>query len=1368
MSKLTRLCREDIKVAIICALSLEAVAVKQLFEWRYKEKDCAGFRKMPNDPNAYTLGRIGDYDVVLVHMSGPGKAAASTLSSHMRHSFPEVELAILVGICGGVPCKPISDYREERREIFLGDVIIGTGIIQYDYGRRIGDRFIRKDGNKDELGRANLAIRSFTTKLLSEQKDLRKEIPKYLGRILQKLDLSSPEPGDDQLIDPGYEHQTDNCLCTVGDPQVICRRRDDSCKVLEPYVHFGLIASADTVMMSARCRDEIAERDKVIGFEMEGAGIWDNIPLFVMKGVCDYADSHKRKDWQMFAAASAASCMRAVLEESPVSITPSTKDEISSEERDALESLNFPEAKYRQQEIVEAEVDTCTWVFAREEYLSWMDDEELKHHKGFLWIKGKPGAGKSTLMKHVLTNAERLNISTIIVSFFFHAQGVALEKSSIGMYRSLLYQLLRSTMTPVQIRDTFFSTVRMKQKQQDDKSEIIWTERELKNEVLTAIRALAGHRVLFLIDALDECRGGGDTPANIIKFLHEISKTAASKGEINLRICLASRHYQYIDVGSGKWLVLEDAKQHQKDMENYVKETLRCEDETIRKDICKRSAGVFLWVTLVVQSLNAAFDRGNVEAVRTKLRETPNGLNNLFRDILNRDREGRGLLIFCLVLVLFSCRPLTREELYFALCFWESSVVNREPIHTVSVFDRYILDVSKGLVEITGSNQRTVRFIHESVRDFLLDGGLDELERTPRRPLDTLKGRWHSTLAKLCFRYFSTGQFDHLDFTLRWHNEFPSLREKSGKGNPPFFSYAIRHLLVHSNTAQRYGFDQDNLFKETVNRFAKFREFYNFTEVSEKNRYKDESILYFLADKHLSDLVSLAIRNGSHGWEKSGKLGCPMGTAVYNDFRRTIRAILGCTLDPPKGRGTLEEPEAVEGMKQFLDKAPSDLFKMEGTEFEGTEYEGPTFLLKLAIERGQLWTVAVLWKTGMIDFNQPSINGYTPLARAIQVEVPRVVEYLLGARSHDFRLDVNIKTKDGDPPLKLAIKTYYVASEVTNMLLLCDRLDHSCLDGEAQNAFHWAVYHNQPTLLGRLIQLKLNINHRDMRGRSALFYAVERCNVEAIQVLLALEMVEVNSRDTNGMTPLSWALARSEKKRQESLELLLRCNKVDVNASDPYRRTPLMWALDSNNEAAIDLLLSNKVTDISCDGCRPETPLIIAVKNAQSHLVKKILQSGTRRVNVNCQDINGRTALSWAFGPWYPGRDETVAINPRRFDTSIAKLLLDSNADIRMTDHFGHTPLWWSKSYDIILAKGTPVWEVEDPHRSLFPNIVLDSYKDLISQDLPRDDESWRREILNMWYRWNRPRRDPSTMKWRNIPLIFLIETGQSIEDMSE
>jgi hypothetical protein len=86
--------------------------------------------------------------------------------------------------------------------------------------------------------------------------------------------------------------------------------------------------------------------------------------------------------------------------------------------------------------------ETCKWLLKKSEYLDWLNPEKRPDHYGSLWMKGKPGTGKSTLMKFALSNSRRSMKDRIVISFFFNARGADLEKSTVGMYRSLLLQLL--------------------------------------------------------------------------------------------------------------------------------------------------------------------------------------------------------------------------------------------------------------------------------------------------------------------------------------------------------------------------------------------------------------------------------------------------------------------------------------------------------------------------------------------------------------------------------------------------------------------------------------------------------------------------------------------------------------------------------------------------------------------------------------------------------------------------------------------------------------------------------------------------------------------------------------------------------------
>ncbi|KJZ75125.1 hypothetical protein HIM_05611 [Hirsutella minnesotensis 3608] len=332
----------DFEICIVCALPLEARFVQATFEETSQyDGDNATTRKARKalaDKNVYTTGKIGSQLVVLVHMPGMGKVSASAVASDLKHSFGSIKLALLVGICGGAP-------NEKNDNIVLGDVVVGTEVIQYDFGRQYPDGFKRKDSSVESLGRQNPEIRAFVAKLRSGSEALKERTCKNVAALLEKPGFENtmgpPAPKDD-LFPPNYwhmHHNRENCrtgTCVYGGE--ICEdARTSTCEELKcdldqlerrrkpketPDIHFGSIASGDKVMKSGQDRDILARKENVIAFEMEGAGIWDYLPCVIVKGVCDYADSHKNKKWQGYAAMTAAACTKAIVDQWVVAEQP--------------------------------------------------------------------------------------------------------------------------------------------------------------------------------------------------------------------------------------------------------------------------------------------------------------------------------------------------------------------------------------------------------------------------------------------------------------------------------------------------------------------------------------------------------------------------------------------------------------------------------------------------------------------------------------------------------------------------------------------------------------------------------------------------------------------------------------------------------------------------------------------------------------------------------------------------------------------------------------------------------------------------------------------------------------------------------------
>ncbi|EPS37714.1 hypothetical protein H072_8570 [Dactylellina haptotyla CBS 200.50] len=342
--------RDDFEIAIICAVKPEYDAVTLLLD-EFFDDDGYTYGRAAQDQNTYLTGRIGQYNVVLALLPGMGKANAAQTAANFRSSFGGIELALLVGICGGVPTA------SDGQEIILGDVIISGSIIQYDLGRQFPNGFRRKSTLNDNLGRANADVRGFVAMLstchVSERLEARTS--HHLAKLQREASrrhpgkYDYPGPAADKLFEATYLHKhqlSANCeICKQGvdnvcehamhgavcgelhcdESHLVWRKRLDAKakelkstasvhEVQQPMLHIGTVASGDTVMRSGEIRDNIAKRDSIIAFEMEGAGVWDNLSCIIIKGVCDYSDCHKNKKWQNFAAATAASAMKAILE----------------------------------------------------------------------------------------------------------------------------------------------------------------------------------------------------------------------------------------------------------------------------------------------------------------------------------------------------------------------------------------------------------------------------------------------------------------------------------------------------------------------------------------------------------------------------------------------------------------------------------------------------------------------------------------------------------------------------------------------------------------------------------------------------------------------------------------------------------------------------------------------------------------------------------------------------------------------------------------------------------------------------------------------------------------------------------------------
>lgn len=261
-----------------------------------------------------------------------------------------------------------------------------------------------------------------------------------------------------------------------------------------------------------------------------------------------------------------------------------------------LDALAFPQMDIRPSTIATAYSQTCQWLFEASQYMRWRDPAQKAEHQGFLWIKGKPGAGKFTLMKCALRHAQDSfdGAEETSASFFFNARGDRLETSSEGLYRALLYQI-QSVLPLNMARNININIKRF--------TDVGWPLELLKDLLRHAIRSTSQSKHLtFYVDAVDEGSVDNDV-LEMVEFFQELADIAISEA-LQLSVCLANRHYPKLSVDRCEELLLDFHQGHNGDIETYLRQKLRLKQSPLKDEmtlkIQHRAGGVFLWIVLVV------------------------------------------------------------------------------------------------------------------------------------------------------------------------------------------------------------------------------------------------------------------------------------------------------------------------------------------------------------------------------------------------------------------------------------------------------------------------------------------------------------------------------------------------------------------------------------------------------------------------------------------------------------------------------------------------------------------------------------------------------------------------------------------------
>lgn len=321
------LCHDDYAVGWICALPVEMAAAKLMLNEIHDP-----LPRPRADQNNYILGNIGEHNIVIASLpSGAyGTVSAATVAMQLLSSFPSIRFGLIVGIGGGVP--------SNKADIRLGDIVVSRptetsgGVIQYDLGKILSDGHFQRTGMLNRPPKALLtALSTLQAHHLTEDSRVPEFTSSAQAKATGRNAATFTRPTQiDLLYQADYDH--DDCAtCINCDQSKLCARpsrgHDD------PEIHYGLIASANQVVKDGRRRDQLAQELGVYCIEMEAAGLMNDFPCLVIRGICDYSDSHKNKEWQGYAATVAAAYAKELLLVVPIDQidnTPTARDTLEN------------------------------------------------------------------------------------------------------------------------------------------------------------------------------------------------------------------------------------------------------------------------------------------------------------------------------------------------------------------------------------------------------------------------------------------------------------------------------------------------------------------------------------------------------------------------------------------------------------------------------------------------------------------------------------------------------------------------------------------------------------------------------------------------------------------------------------------------------------------------------------------------------------------------------------------------------------------------------------------------------------------------------------------------------------------------------
>ncbi|KAK4165660.1 ankyrin repeat domain-containing protein 50 [Cladorrhinum sp. PSN259] len=1300
--------RHEFGVAIMCALPVEATAVAALFDTTW---DATRLNMAARDANAYSVGSIGRHSVVLVHMARMGKVTSATVAVHLDRSFPNLRLALMVGICGGVP------VASDGKQALLGDVVFSEGIVQYDLGKQLADRYHPIDPPRPLGLDVSSVVAKFKT--LQGRALLRKNIAEHLERIQQTLGDFAVFPGreGDKLFAPDYLHKhrktgecedcMDDKVCDKsirmacgelgcfdkegGGGGVIEANLRHAVDLETPAVHFGLMASGDTVMRSGKVRDEIAKRTGAIAFEMEGAGMCTVFPNYlVIKSICDYADSHKNKRFQSYAATTASAATKEFLQHwSPYSVStyrtasPYRTQVLSANDHVLLARLKTTPYRDRKDRNPERIEGTCEWFLGHPTFCEWRDGNSRA-----LWVSADPGCGKSVLARFLVDEVFP-NTPTRTTCYFFFKDDFEDQRDAVSAVCSVLHQLFRQQ--PALFSDDVRGQLSSNSERLTRSFSDLW------HILIEAAEHKSAGEILCLWDALDECEDG--TRSQFAAGLDTLNRSGKCP---NLRFLMTSRPYDSIRHGfqlsdSAGLSVMHLGGENEHEVAKISKEIdifIRARVESLNarlnlapadrqrllQELFRVPHRTYLWVYLTLRHLESEVDidkEGIINAIST----LPVTVDEAYERILSSSTDWGEARRFLQVIVAAG-RPVTVQEMNFAANLRDKDATYEEVNLMDEIrFRRRLRSVCGLFVTIVNSK---IYLLHQTAREFLVKSAYGKNSEHPRSLSPNKAGNWkhtidlkksHYLLANVCIRHLN---FREVSLTVNRDdgNTTPMPDVEAITDRHLFLGYSAVNFPLHvreSGTRVKGNKQLTELLVKLCHSIENSCPIWY--QVHAQTVEPQRIGLVFASRLGLTAAVRVLVKERGcdiDACDSSGWSALSWAAAYgFTDISRILA----------RGRGWggllfFRKRKVVVDVSVLANACRAEwgleivrLLVKHGVNLEEEDSDGHTPLTTAILFR-QLKTVEVL-----CDHNAEILkrsHTYYPVPVACEMRDLAMVKFLL-----DRGAEIEAVGSGGATGLSIAVRRENLAL----MHFLLDKgANVEAKDDLGQTAIFYAAITKNTAVIQLLLYHGANISaqrkdgqtplHIACRGRTGyydsgdevdtLFSALVSRSFELVKLLLDLG-ANVNCRDLFGFIPLAYAARCAAD--VEILELLID-RGADINARDNEDQTVLSFHFESpffHLETA--WFLCKHGADIESRSKFGRTLLSYAAEQSKfsDGLAAALLNKGA---DVNSEDYAGRSVLSWAASSTWACSD-------------LARLLLNRGAVVNSTDKHGRSPLWW-------------------------------------------------------------------------------------------